>query len=567
MVPDVSTGGCTRGLLNYLYGPGRRDEHTDAHIVGAWAMTGIPDPGRDREATLPELAAYLDQPVKLRAREIGRTPPKHVWHCPVRTAPGDRYLTDAEWGEVARRIVHATGIAPDGDDHACRWIAVRHAEDHIHIVATTVREDGRRPRNNQDGVKAQAACRSLEKQLGLRQLKQGDYTAPRTPTSAEQAKAQRQGQSVTTREWLREQAYAVLAASRDEAEYFTVLESLGIEVKPRIGPQTGEVIGYSLAAPGDVNGQGEPIWYGGSKVAPDLSITRLRERLAAQEPADRPTDGTRPASPWLEAETILRRSHTVLDSDDDAGAQAHLAAFGELLHTTAQTAPAAHREQLRAAATAFNRANRTALRADHQQATALRSAAKAILAPASPGDGGAALAALLSTAVLIAIAAAQWHDKRGQQQQAAAAQQAITHLTAGYQQMSGPLLADLTQRAPRSEATRRFEADLRRALPDHAERILADPAWPALTTTLARAESAGHTPRHLLTQAAARRELDTAASPAEVLNWRITGAPNRRHQAATARSAHITTPNPAKAPLPPLTPRQLPAIRNSRHGR
>lgn len=81
--------------------------------------------------------------------------------------PGDRYLSDAEWGEIARRIVHAAGIAPDGDPLACRWIAVRHADDHIHIVATTVREDGRRPRIHNCGMRAQAEARAIEKELGL----------------------------------------------------------------------------------------------------------------------------------------------------------------------------------------------------------------------------------------------------------------------------------------------------------------------------------------------------------------------------------------------------------------
>lgn len=134
MVPDVFTGSDTRGLIVHLFGPGRRDEHTDPHIVAAWDMAGAPDPGRDPAATYSQLAKRLDHHVDLRTRELGgKKPPQYVWHCPVRTAPGDRYLTDAEWAEVALRIVHATGIAPEGDDKACRWIAVRHADDHIHM--------------------------------------------------------------------------------------------------------------------------------------------------------------------------------------------------------------------------------------------------------------------------------------------------------------------------------------------------------------------------------------------------------------------------------------------------
>lgn len=341
MVPDVSTGSDTRGLIAYLFGPGRRDEHTDPHIVAAWDMAGAPDPGRDPAATYSRLAKRLDHHVDLRTRELGgKKPPQHVWHCPVRTAPGDRYLTDAEWAAVARRIVHATGIAPEGDEKACRWIAVRHADDHIHIMATTVRADGRRPRTHRDGQRAQAECRKIEVEFGLRRLKSGDLTAPRTPTGAERAKAERQGQSVTARHWLREQAYAVAAAVHKEADYFTVLQSLGIKVKTRLGPETGDVIGYSLAAPGDTNAAGEPVWYGGSKLAPDLSINRLRERLPDQEMADRPRYAADPAAPWRHTTTAIHAARTVLDSGDDAAAQGHLAAFGDARTTSPAPRPA-----------------------------------------------------------------------------------------------------------------------------------------------------------------------------------------------------------------------------------
>ncbi|GAA2639677.1 relaxase/mobilization nuclease domain-containing protein [Streptomyces vastus] len=555
MVPDVSTGSSTLGLINYLFGKGRRDEHTDPHIVAAWDMAGAPGPGRDPEATYTQLARRLDHHVDLRTRELGgKKPPQYVWHCPVRTAPGDRYLTDAEWAEVARRVVAATGIAPDGDQKACRWIAVRHADDHIHIMATTVRADGRRPRTNRDGWRAQRECRKIEAEFGLRRLKSGDLTAPRTPTGAERAKAERQGRDETAREWLREQAYSVAAAVRSMDEYFTVLRSLGIQVRPRIGPETGEVTGYSLAAPGDT-ANGEPVWYGGSMLAPDLSYNRLCERLPTQDPADRPQQMADPAETWHRAETAIRHAHTVLDSRDDAVAQGHLDAFGDALHNLALATHGGHRAELQAAARALDRARRSAIRADHQAATALREAAKE-LAYSTHDPGGLAIA-LICAALHVARAAAKWHEQRGHEQQAAAAEEAFRHLEAGYQQAAQPVLADLARRAPRATTAGRFEQDLRAVLPDHADRVLADPAWPALTTTLARAEAAGHTPRRLLAEVAARRELDTADRPAEVLNWRITIQPNKRYAAATRRSAQTHGTYGATEPtatLPPVAP-------------
>ncbi|MER6048312.1 mobilization protein [Streptomyces sp. NPDC001793] len=545
MVPDVSTGSDTRGLINYLFGPGRRDEHTDPHIVAAWDMAGAPDPGRDPNATYTQLARRLDHHVDLRTRELGKKPPRHVWHCPVRTAPGDRYLTDAEWAEVARRVVAATGIAPEGDEKACRWIAVRHADDHIHILATTVRADGRRPRTNRDGWRAQKECRKIEAEFGLRRLKSGDLTAPRTPTGAERAKAERQGQDVTAREWLREQAYAVAASVRSIDEYFTVLGSLGIQVKPRISAQTGEVDGYSLAAPGDT------IFFGGSKLAPDLSFNRLCERLPTQEVADRPQQVADPADAWRRTESAICAARSVLDTGDDAIAQGHLEAFGDTLHNLARATPGPYQAELHAAARAFNRARRSAIRADHDAATGLRQAAKE-LAYAPNVPGGLAIA-LVFAALHLARAAAKWHEQRGHEQQAAAAEQAVRHLQASYQQAAEPVLADLARRAPRPQTVQRFEAAVRQAVPDHADRILTDPAWPALATTLACAESAGHNPRHLLAEVSARRELDTAERPAEVLNWRITAQPNKRAQAARTPST-LNTTRTTQAPQPVATP-------------
>jgi hypothetical protein len=568
VVPDVSTGDRSRGLLSYLFGPGRRNEHTDPHIVAAFAMPGIIDPGRvpidQHQAALTELADYLDQPVRLREQRLGRKVPQHVWHCPVRTAPGDRYLTDEEWAEVARRIVRATGIAEHGDDAACRWIAVRHAEDHIHIMATTVREDGRRPRNKGDGRRAQAECRRIEAELGLRRLKSGDGTAPKTPTGAEVAKAERQGRKNTARVWLREHAYTAAAAARDEAEFFAVLTALGVKVRPRLGPVTGEVTGYSLAALGDTDANGEPIYYGGSALAPDLSLNRLRERFTPSDngqaavavQADRQTDT---GSSWWHADTELRSAYAfVITATDgtaaeeaDAEVQAKAAAFSELLHNTAAAAPRQLRMELRAAAIAFDRANRSVIRAEHRAADALRQAGKTLLTV--PGsEAGDVVAAALVSAVFLLIALGEWHTQRGHEQQAEAAQQALVHLRAAQHQAAHPALAQLAARAPSPQAQDRLAAAVQAAIPEHAQRILADPTWPALATALAQAESTGTPPRRALADLAEQRELDTADRPAEVLVWRLqhTTADRIAHR---ARAATSRTRRPAALAFPPTT--------------
>ncbi len=42
-------------------------------------------------------------------------------------------------------MADAAGIAAYGDEQACRWVAVRHAPDHIHLVAALAGVDGRQP--------------------------------------------------------------------------------------------------------------------------------------------------------------------------------------------------------------------------------------------------------------------------------------------------------------------------------------------------------------------------------------------------------------------------------------
>lgn len=141
--------------------------------------------------------------------------------------------------------------------------------------------------------------------------------------------------------------------------------------------------------------------------------------------------------------------------------------------------------------------------------------------------------------------------QRGHEQQAAAAEEAFRHLQEGYQQAATPVLADLTRRAPRAATARRFEQDVREALPNHADRILADPTWTALTTTLARAETAGHNPRRLLAEVGTQRELDSAEHPAEVLKHDQRNVAHVRH---ATPSGHTSGHEARRAQSTPLTP-------------
>ncbi|RKE20030.1 relaxase/mobilization nuclease domain-containing protein [Streptomyces sp. TLI_171] len=578
MIPSIKApGNNTRGLLAYLYGPGRQDEHTDPHIVGSFSPLGLRDPGRDPGATLTQLARILDEPVNLRNSGFGKKATGHVWHCPVRAAPGDRHLSDAEWGEIARRTVHAAGIAPDGDPHGCRWIAVRHADDHIHILATTVREDGRRPKLHGSAKRAQAEARKIEQELGLHQVQPGDRTGERRPTQAEMHKADRLGWQQTSREWLQDRIRDAVPHAASVEELFAYLEADGVEVKIRRLP-SGDLQGYAVGRPGDTNAEGEQIYVPGGKIAPDLSLPKLRARLAASAPEEHPTARrNRSSSSWQRTTDVLDRVHQHLAEDSTAGGegdgalgQAQITALGDIINATAQTAPQELRAELRAATRAFARAQRSQVRADHQGAADLRQAARDILR-AGDGPDGNALTVMIAALVWAAVLSGRWHQARGHAQQAHAARQTVQHLQAAYDQAAADQLAALAHRRPGPEITSTLAGDVRSAVPAHATRILTEPNWPALATVLADAQALGHQPRQLLQEAAARRELTTARLPAKVLLGRIqhtsrNPAPNpaaeaarRRSPAATALGLRATPPTDPTAP--PTAPAGTPPRR------
>lgn len=113
MIPKIILGkGDTRRLIAYLFGKGTANEHVDPHLVASWNGFA-PDPGRsphrDPKEVEKQLHTQLDQPVAILGR---RAPKTTVWHCPLRAAPEDPILTDAQWAEIALRIVAAAASPP-----------------------------------------------------------------------------------------------------------------------------------------------------------------------------------------------------------------------------------------------------------------------------------------------------------------------------------------------------------------------------------------------------------------------------------------------------------------------
>ncbi|MFF3613087.1 relaxase/mobilization nuclease domain-containing protein [Streptomyces sp. NPDC002580] len=559
MIPRVhKQGSNTLGLLHYLYGKGTREEHIDPHLVASFDSMA-PDPGRDPSVTKTDLRHLLDQTLSLLNSD--QRPDKHVWHCSVRAAPDDPFLSDEQWGDIARRMVAATGIDP-GDGAGCRWAAVRHADDHIHIVATLVREDGRRPDHHRSGKRAQAECRLIEKELGLRQVAAGDGTAAKRATSAERHKAERKGRDRPARDELRETVRRAVAGAGGEEEFFDRLAAAGLLIRKRVA-LSGDLLGYKVALPDDRNSEKEPVFYAGSTLAPDLSLPRVRERWTLPPEVASSADGSRPEQPDLPDMTgpafARRRAAAtwqalpIIDNGDDGTAAAQIAAAGEILDALAKTSAAHTRAQLREAAFVFERASRSHVKAARGHDRALRQAARDLVHSGpvlGRGEDGATTAMLIDMAFFLVIATANWHAKKRHGQQAAAARQAAEHLRAAYQVAAGEPMTVLCQRGQRlAPRVRQRQADLlQQVLPGLAARVQAEAGWPALAATLDDVRRAGHNPAALLAEAARRRELDTATSISDVLVWRLRrGA----HLSALAESPHDTPARGSRHQGPP----------------
>ncbi|MBQ1111176.1 mobilization protein [Streptomyces sp. 404i] len=422
MPKKADSGETTVDLLDYLFGPGDRDEHTDPHIVTAWDPD-LPCPARTPDRiTLSDLALLLDAPVDALR---GPCPAEHVWHASVRNAPTDRTLTDTEWATVAAEMVAVAGVAPHGDEHGCRWVAVRHAPDHIHLVATLARQDGRHPRIRGDIPNMHTAARDFETAWGLEPMSPLDTTARRAPATGEKEKAARRGLTEPARATLQRTVREAAALATDDTDFLTRLRDVGLRVREHHNATTGAVDGYAVALPGDRADHGtRPVWFSGRTLAYDLSLPRIRERY---EPAITPADITRAHTRIREAAALLARAGRTQGAGD-------VAALGDLLTVTvaAAAAPAAVRDKVRAAATRFEQASRApgARTLDGTARTRFKAAARALEhAPRTARGGGAPAVLNLLLALVEAIeAATAWHRAQHHHAQTTAAARAAALL-------------------------------------------------------------------------------------------------------------------------------------------
>ncbi|WP_132370475.1 relaxase/mobilization nuclease domain-containing protein [Nocardia alba] len=326
----MSRGQKVGGLMVYLLGEGDHNEHKDRHII-AGSPTVMREVWLDHfdgaEAKRPSrdtalaVAHEIDIPRKLygtQARmkakaataargkgvdvierpdkgEAGVMRDAPVWHCVLSLEPGES-LTDEQWSTVVHDFMTEMGFnaSPDAKRAQARWAAVRHGlsgelgdgQDHVHIAATLIRDDGSRVSTYDYGLgkakgdwpRSQEVCNLLEHRHGLKVLasrEQGGALSGDSRAEYERTQSGRTPES--ERDRLRRLVRTAAVGAESESDFVTALRESGASVAPRwaAGGQN-EVTGYKVRLLREGAEAGP--WLGGGTLAKDLTLTALREQ-------------------------------------------------------------------------------------------------------------------------------------------------------------------------------------------------------------------------------------------------------------------------------------------------
>lgn len=375
MIPNIVTGGDTGGLMRYLVGPGRANEHENPHVIagsrdivrkwGDWETISVSqadeiatrlDAYMHETGTFPTGKARRFNPATGQVEWNGEIEANHVWHCSLSLSPEEAALGDEVWGRIASDFMDEMGFTGSDGKAPCRWVAIHHGSaknggDHIHIAASIVREDGTKWNSWYDQRKAQRACNTLEHRYGLLVVESREHArGSRCDSAAAQNAAKRAGTSRTDRAVLEERLRAAATAAASEADFVRRARRLGVRLHPRFASgRIDIVVGYSAALRTE-NGQ-QTRWWGGGRIARDLTLTQLRTRwqdtpssaLEAVEawkghyPKRAPYDGPL----WQDRLRALEHFRTHLDRlspTDHVGLANAAADIAGLLHAQAITA-------------------------------------------------------------------------------------------------------------------------------------------------------------------------------------------------------------------------------------
>lgn len=274
MIAKITRGTRAGDIAAYLHGPGKTAMHTYRDREGQEQVGGIVIGGTlaMRGDTTGRWAAELREAAASRPEII-----KPIWQVSLRCASGDRALTDAEWRDAATAFMTRMGL----EDRP--WVVVRHADDHVHLVASRVTDTGQVWHGRQDYRQAQTACAELEQAYGLQ-------IAPRETTRVSRRAADHQITRGERHQALRThlppervqlatvvRACAARAKGGGTQRFEAELEKAGVEFAANRAT-TGRMSGYKFGT-GRVDEAGQPVWFKASQLDKTLAWSKLAQVL------------------------------------------------------------------------------------------------------------------------------------------------------------------------------------------------------------------------------------------------------------------------------------------------
>jgi hypothetical protein len=351
----ITRGKKMAGLIYYLQGPGKHNEHTNPHMIAGrggaverfmWSADNsvrvlskddaiaiareLDEPHVLHDVKVPwvdpkrKKAALAEGYTETGARAMARVEDANVWQCSLALRADEAELSDELWGKIADDFMREMGFdSVDPKDAGSRWVAIHHGKsangnDHIHIAASMVREDGslvklfvppapgKKPQG--DGPRSSQVIQMLERKYNLQIDRDDQAVSPSyhqaevetalqmrpavdSPavaagaSNAEDAMKARQQRGEPVRFELARRVRAAATAASNESSF---VELLGAESDVVLRPRWADgpaiaVVGYSVGWVPSVHGKdsvpaSEVVWYSGTSLGRDLSLTQLRKQ-------------------------------------------------------------------------------------------------------------------------------------------------------------------------------------------------------------------------------------------------------------------------------------------------
>ncbi len=229
MIGKTIKGSSALGILRYVLGP-EKCKSDNARVI-ATSLDGH---------TVEEMAAEINA-----IRRFRPGLKKAIYHQ-ILSAPAEEgdNLSDKTWREIAVMHARAMGYVKG------QWVAVRHSDGHIHIIANRVLLDGSVVSDSQDWKRAERSVRAIEKKFELTQVKSSHLLDPEEVTEHERAPTQTEKAleakgEVSVRELIQDQLLGVLDSPQTFTDFSGRLHERGVLVRPNI-QSTGRLAGLSF---------------------------------------------------------------------------------------------------------------------------------------------------------------------------------------------------------------------------------------------------------------------------------------------------------------------------------